>query len=48
MVFYIIDNISFNGLWSRLHKKYYLVDVKYPLAVNVWWRQGWRGNKELC
>ena len=33
MAFYIIKNIYFNGLWPGLHKKYHLVDIKYPLAV---------------
>ena len=33
MAFYIIKNMYFNGLWPGLHKKYHLVDIKYPLAV---------------
>ena len=33
MAFYTIKNISFNGLWPGLLKKYHLVDMKYPLAV---------------
>ena len=33
MAAFAAKNIAFNGLWLGLHKKYYLVDVKYPLAV---------------
>ena len=33
MASYKMKNIAFNGLWPGLHKKYYLVDIKYPLAV---------------
>ena len=47
MAFYIIKNISFNGLWPGLHKKYHLVDIKYPLAVMSGWGEAGEETKNF-